>query len=352
MMPLISSLPPFMVCGDVDRQNAGTHSSRNAFGSFSGNVGIQRPGSPKNLQEQQFGSHLGVTDRGVFVMMAMIVSFDSRLVLKLKVNLLHIRVLCGVTSNFNTSGVAVEGMGRVGDGTTDVVLLAVEFSIEANPFIKNGVINKIKELVASIKGKTLVEKSNASNMETERCQPKRSHMGDLSEYEVIRIVPDLVSDSKLLQQVDADPSLIGMSAKVVLDCMISLTLDADTLQFRRRQKAGQSWRSHQRYIMLKTRNKTKAAGTPFYHDSLNKLKNATDYQKVHTALRGFIVIQNSVSVIFPHEITEMAWQSIVSSLEVAKVNKHQIVETEHLLKGMLEEKNGLAQGIFSKADVD
>ncbi|GJT27663.1 chaperone protein ClpB3, chloroplastic isoform X1 [Tanacetum coccineum] len=116
---------------------------------------------------------------------------------------------------------------QVGYGTTDVVLLA-------------GVINKIKELVASIKGKTLVEKSNASNMETERCQPKRSHMGDLSEYEVIRIVPDL----------------------------------------------------------------------------------------------------------------EMAWQSIVSSLEVTKVNKYQIVETEHLLKGILEEKNGLAQGIFSKADVD
>ncbi|GJY71903.1 glycerol-3-phosphate acyltransferase 3 [Tanacetum coccineum] len=95
---------------------------------------------------------------------------------------------------------------NVGDGTTDVVLLAGKFSTEANPFIKDGVINKIKELAASIKGKTLVEKSNASNMETERCQPKRSHMGG----------------------------------------MISLTLDADTLQFRRRQKAGQSSRSHRR----------------------------------------------------------------------------------------------------------
>ncbi|GKE34950.1 T-complex protein 1 subunit eta [Tanacetum coccineum] len=62
-----------------------------------------------------------------------------------------------------------------GDGTTDIVLLAGKFSTEANPFIKDGVrfmmqvINKIKELAASIKGKTLVEKSNASNMETERC---------------------------------------------------------------------------------------------------------------------------------------------------------------------------------------
>ncbi|GJW17486.1 hypothetical protein Tco_0024922 [Tanacetum coccineum] len=81
MMPLISSLPPFMVCGDVDRPIS----------------------------------------------------------VKLKVNHSSLSVICGSQSNFNTSGVAVEGMGRVGDGTTNVVLLAVEFSIEANPFIKNGV---------------------------------------------------------------------------------------------------------------------------------------------------------------------------------------------------------------------
>ncbi|GJY27122.1 chaperone protein ClpB3 chloroplastic-like protein, partial [Tanacetum coccineum] len=107
------------------------------------------------------------------------------------------------------------------------------------------VINKIKELAASIKGKTLVEKSNASNMETERCQPKRSHMGG----------------------------------------MISLTLDFDTLQFRRRQKARQ----------------------------------------------------------------KMAWQSIVLT---GSGKGEQTSETEHLLKAMLEEKNELARGIFSKADVD
>lgn len=48
----------------------------------------------------------------------------------------------------------------------------------------------------------------------------------------------------------------------------------------------------------------------------------------------------------------MAWQAIVSSPEVAKENKHQIVETEHLLKALLEQKNGLARRIFSKAGVD
>ncbi|RAL40854.1 hypothetical protein DM860_008552 [Cuscuta australis] len=52
------------------------------------------------------------------------------------------------------------------------------------------------------------------------------------------------------------------------------------------------------------------------------------------------------------EFTEMAWQAIVLSPEVAKENKHQIVETEHLMKALLEQKNGLARRIFSKAGVD
>jgi len=52
------------------------------------------------------------------------------------------------------------------------------------------------------------------------------------------------------------------------------------------------------------------------------------------------------------EFTEMAWQSIVSSPEVAKESKHQIVETEHLMKSLLEQRNGLARRIFSKAGVD
>uniref|UniRef100_A0A2N9GYD5 Clp R domain-containing protein n=1 Tax=Fagus sylvatica TaxID=28930 RepID=A0A2N9GYD5_FAGSY len=52
------------------------------------------------------------------------------------------------------------------------------------------------------------------------------------------------------------------------------------------------------------------------------------------------------------EFTDMAWQGIVSSPEVAKENKHQIVETEHLMKSLLEQKNGLARRIFSKVGVD
>ncbi|XP_059293892.1 chaperone protein ClpB3, chloroplastic [Lycium ferocissimum] len=52
------------------------------------------------------------------------------------------------------------------------------------------------------------------------------------------------------------------------------------------------------------------------------------------------------------EFTEMAWQAIVSSPEIAKENKHQIVETEHLMKALLEQKNGLARRIFTKVGVD
>lgn len=48
----------------------------------------------------------------------------------------------------------------------------------------------------------------------------------------------------------------------------------------------------------------------------------------------------------------MAWQAIVACPEVAKENKHQIVETEHLMKTLLEQKNGLARRIFSKIGVD
>ncbi|KAF5957541.1 hypothetical protein HYC85_004766 [Camellia sinensis] len=69
--------------------------------------------------------------------------------------------------------------------------------------------------------------------------------------------------------------------------------------------------------------------------------------------KSFVVrCDGSTGRITQQEFTEMAWQAIVSSPEVAKENKHQIVETEHLMKALLEQKNGLARRIFSKAGVD
>ncbi|KAI5665716.1 hypothetical protein M9H77_15569 [Catharanthus roseus] len=69
--------------------------------------------------------------------------------------------------------------------------------------------------------------------------------------------------------------------------------------------------------------------------------------------RSLVVrFQASGGKITQTEFTEMAWQGSASSPEVAKENKHQIVETEHLLKAFLEQKNGLARRIFSKLGVD
>lgn len=45
-------------------------------------------------------------------------------------------------------------------------------------------------------------------------------------------------------------------------------------------------------------------------------------------------------------------QVIVTSPELAKLSMQQIVETEHLLKSMLEQPNGLARRILQKAGSD
>ncbi|KAF5958723.1 hypothetical protein HYC85_005948 [Camellia sinensis] len=80
----------------------------------------------------------------------------------------------------------------------------------------------------------------------------------------------------------------------------------------------------------------------------------TTLQLFGTTSSSFLVRCHASSAgrITQQEFTDMAWQSIVSSPEVAKDNKHQIVETEHLMKALLEQKNGLARRIFSKVGVD
>ncbi len=53
----------------------------------------------------------------------------------------------------------------------------------------------------------------------------------------------------------------------------------------------------------------------------------------------------------PKDFTEKAWQVITRTLDVAKQAKHQQMETEHLLKSLLEQE-GLATDIFTKAGID
>ncbi|WP_373478924.1 ATP-dependent chaperone ClpB [Geminocystis sp.] len=52
----------------------------------------------------------------------------------------------------------------------------------------------------------------------------------------------------------------------------------------------------------------------------------------------------------PQEFTEKAWEAIVKTPDIAKQNQHQQIESEHLLKSLLEQE-GLAVNIFNKANV-
>ncbi|KAK3029134.1 hypothetical protein RJ639_038839 [Escallonia herrerae] len=59
-----------------------------------------------------------------------------------------------------------------------------------------------------------------------------------------------------------------------------------------------------------------------------------------------------ICIISNSEYTEMAWEGIVDAVEIAKDCKQQVVESEHLMKALLEHKDGLAWRIFIKAGVD
>lgn len=48
----------------------------------------------------------------------------------------------------------------------------------------------------------------------------------------------------------------------------------------------------------------------------------------------------------------MAWEGIVGAVDAARTSKQQVVETEHLMRALLEQKDGLARRIFTKAGLD
>ena len=52
----------------------------------------------------------------------------------------------------------------------------------------------------------------------------------------------------------------------------------------------------------------------------------------------------------PNQFTEKAWEALVRTPDIAKQNKQQQIESEHLLKALLEEE-GLAISILNKANV-
>ncbi|WP_204137543.1 ATP-dependent chaperone ClpB [Halomicronema sp. CCY15110] len=53
----------------------------------------------------------------------------------------------------------------------------------------------------------------------------------------------------------------------------------------------------------------------------------------------------------PNQFTEKAWQAIVRTPEIAKEAKHQQIESEHLMRALLEQE-GLAISVFNKAEVN
>uniref|UniRef100_A0A7N0TAS0 Clp R domain-containing protein n=1 Tax=Kalanchoe fedtschenkoi TaxID=63787 RepID=A0A7N0TAS0_KALFE len=60
----------------------------------------------------------------------------------------------------------------------------------------------------------------------------------------------------------------------------------------------------------------------------------------------------SSSQVNQSEYTEMAWEGIIGAVDAARVSKQQVVETEHLMKALLEQKDGLARRVFTKAGLD
>ncbi|KAK4854573.1 hypothetical protein QYF36_026108 [Acer negundo] len=61
---------------------------------------------------------------------------------------------------------------------------------------------------------------------------------------------------------------------------------------------------------------------------------------------------SSASQANQNEFTDMAWEGIVGAVDAARVSSQQVVESEHLMKALLEQNDGLARRIFTKAGLD
>ncbi|XP_077221851.1 casein lytic proteinase B4 [Tasmannia lanceolata] len=60
----------------------------------------------------------------------------------------------------------------------------------------------------------------------------------------------------------------------------------------------------------------------------------------------------SSSQVNQSEFTDMAWEGLVGAVDAARLSRQQVVESEHLMKALLEQKDGLARRIFTKAGLD
>eukprot|EP00890_Picochlorum_soloecismus_P001167 jgi/Picsp_1/2050/NSC_05515-R1_chaperone protein clpb len=70
------------------------------------------------------------------------------------------------------------------------------------------------------------------------------------------------------------------------------------------------------------------------------------------AVRTYASGSGSGKRITQNDYTEKAWEAIVAAPEIARSYNQQIVETEHLFKALLEQSNGLARRILTKAGMN
>ncbi|PON74577.1 Chaperonin ClpB [Parasponia andersonii] len=82
-----------------------------------------------------------------------------------------------------------------------------------------------------------------------------------------------------------------------------------------------------------------------------KLSSNAFTRKFHSSAPSYYSAATS-SQISQNEFTEMAWEGIVDAVDAARVSRQQVVESEHLMKALLEQKDGLARRIFAKAGID
>ena len=53
----------------------------------------------------------------------------------------------------------------------------------------------------------------------------------------------------------------------------------------------------------------------------------------------------------PNQLTEKAWEALARTPELVKAGQQQQLESEHLMKALLEQESGLASSLFNKAGV-
>ncbi|KAG6770805.1 hypothetical protein POTOM_026501 [Populus tomentosa] len=139
----------------------------------------------------------------------------------------------------------------------------------------------------------------------------------------------------------------------------ALTTIKSTSKLSRLSHSPHSSLSRTRAISSSFSSSSSLLGTAFSRP-LNDNKNVvfsnfstiTSTRFFHSSSPRFSSATASSSQVDPSQFTEMAWEGVVGAVETAQANKQQVVETEHLMKSLLEQKDGLARRIFAKIGVD